>query len=114
MAATDLEDTDLEGADLATPELATADLSLEAGVFGEGAVEGLALFVTLAFAALADPPAAAEVFDGTFNGAAGAFEAGFVVADDLDVEPCERADEAFAPDLAEFASFFEDAILIAP
>jgi len=94
--------------------LAINGFSFTAGVLGGGAVVDLALLATAALTALADPPADAAVFDDAFNDAAEAFEDFFVVALDLAVDACERDDEVLAADLVDFASFFEDAILIAP
>lgn len=113
-AATDTEEAGLDRAGLESAGLAINGFSFTAGVLGGGAVVDLALLATAALTALADPPADAAVFDDAFNDAAEAFEDFFVVALDLAVDACERDDEVLAADLVDFASFFEDAILIAP
>lgn len=117
-AAVALTASDLTISDLAISGLTASGLALTAGDLGGGAVVVLALPTTAALAALAGPLAATDVLDVAFSGAEEAFEAGFVdalvVTGVLGVDPCERGDEVFVADLADFASFFEDAILIAP
>jgi hypothetical protein len=72
-----------------------------------------------ALTALADAlTAATGAFDAAFTGKGEAFASDFadVAAEAVvfGVDPCERGDEIFVAALAGFASFFEDAILIAP
>jgi len=94
----------------------------------EDVAEG-SLAVAAATAVLALPPVAVLAPLASLLATAGAFDAAFAVAVEgfvvvfdedlapavvLGVDPCERAREVFAADLLDFASFFEDAILIAP